>query len=551
MSNAFEFVKEIDEIEGVNQGSISDQLFAQCEQIIIKSLIKSFGLDIFIKDKRGGDVDTINTVRDDSVSYSSKDKKNDYNSIELYKNKQNDYHTYSEYKKINKELRDEKINGNLEDAYTGINFKIDDKTNLDHVISAKEIHEDPGRVLAGIDGVEIANRTYNLKVTNQSVNASKKADSVNDFLERLDRDAIKRENRKNKLQSKEILSEKEQKELLKIDRLNSIDRERIREIDKNARNCYNYELATTYYFSEDFWSMTAKASLKKGVAMGMRQGLGLLLSEFWFALKNEFPVILKKIKNNFELEVFLEEIVRALKKAFNKVRNNFKEFIIQFKDGVLSGILSSLMSTMINIFITTSKYAGKIIREIWTAVVESVKILILNPKNLDFEEKLKEALKVIAITVSVVCGSLIAQSVNNLNPLKFTSINEVLPTFLECMTTGIMTIFTIYFIENSESINEFIKFVNGIVEDFDNNIKEYEDLNKKLVEYASNLSKIDYDTLDKNINALNRLNLEIHNATTSEKLNYILHNEIKRCGIILPYNNLDTFMSDPNSILEI
>lgn len=551
MSNAFKFVKEIDEIQGVNQGTTSEQLLAECEQVIIKSLIKSFGLDIFIKDKRGGDVDTINTVRDPSVVYSSEDKKNNYDSKEPYKDKKGAYHGYSEYKNINKELCNKKINGDLEDAYTGISFKTDDRTNLDHVISAKEIHEDPGRVLAGIDGIEIANRPSNLKMTNPSVNSSKGQHSVNDFLQRLDRDAIKRENRKNKLQSKEILSEEEHKELLKLERLNSIDREKIQEIDKNARKCYNYELATTYYFSEDFWSHTTKASLKKGLAMGIRQSLGLLLVEFWFALKKELPIILEKIKNNFELKIFLEEIVQALKRVFKKVCSRFKEFIIQFRDGVLSGILSSLMSTMINIFITTSKYAGKIIREIWTAVVEVVKILILNPKKSEFEEKLREVLKVIAITISVVCGSLVGQYTVNLNPLKFTPINKVLPTFLECMTTGIMTIFTIYFIETSEAVNKLIKFANGLIQDFDNNIKEYEDLNRKLVQYASDLSKIDYNTLDKNINTLNKLNIQIKNATTSEELNSVLHNEIKICDIVLPYDNLDIFMGDPNNILEI
>ena len=42
---------------------IMDSLFEQYEKVIVRSIITSFGLDFFIKDQHGGDVDTINNVR--------------------------------------------------------------------------------------------------------------------------------------------------------------------------------------------------------------------------------------------------------------------------------------------------------------------------------------------------------------------------------------------------------------------------------------------------------------------------------------------------------
>ena len=42
---------------------IKISLFKQYERVIVESLITSFGLDFIIKDKYGGDVDTIHNVR--------------------------------------------------------------------------------------------------------------------------------------------------------------------------------------------------------------------------------------------------------------------------------------------------------------------------------------------------------------------------------------------------------------------------------------------------------------------------------------------------------
>ena len=41
---------------------VMDGLFRQYERVIFESLITSFGLDLFIKDQLGGDVDTLRTV---------------------------------------------------------------------------------------------------------------------------------------------------------------------------------------------------------------------------------------------------------------------------------------------------------------------------------------------------------------------------------------------------------------------------------------------------------------------------------------------------------
>ena len=63
-----------------------------------------------------------------------------------------------------------------------MSISINGKSDLDHTISAKEIHDDRRRVLAGLKGSDLANSDENLNVTNPRTNRTKKADSMDDFL---------------------------------------------------------------------------------------------------------------------------------------------------------------------------------------------------------------------------------------------------------------------------------------------------------------------------------------------------------------------------------
>jgi hypothetical protein len=70
------------------------------------------------------------------------------------------------------------------DAYTGETIARNEKSDLDHVVSAKEIHDDAGRVLAGLKGTDLANSNENLDATNPRTNRTKKADSMDDFIQK-------------------------------------------------------------------------------------------------------------------------------------------------------------------------------------------------------------------------------------------------------------------------------------------------------------------------------------------------------------------------------
>lgn len=84
------------------------------------------------------------------------------------------YHSYSKYIEINKKQTELKESWQLKDYMTNEKVAKNAKTDLDHIVSAKEIHDDPGRVLAEIDGAELANTETNLKMTDSAINRSKK-----------------------------------------------------------------------------------------------------------------------------------------------------------------------------------------------------------------------------------------------------------------------------------------------------------------------------------------------------------------------------------------
>ena len=69
----------------------------------------------------------------------------------------------------------------LKDAYTGEDVHANSTSDLDHVMTAKEIHDDRGRSLAGLKGTDLANSDENLQATNRHTNRTKKADDMGDI----------------------------------------------------------------------------------------------------------------------------------------------------------------------------------------------------------------------------------------------------------------------------------------------------------------------------------------------------------------------------------
>ena len=185
------------------------------------------------------------------------------------------YHKDEKYIAKNRQLKEQKEAGVLTDTYTGQTFSRNAKTDLDHIISAKNIHDDPGRCLARLSGIDIANIDENLCATDRSINRSKKADSITDFSIRLEANRFARNERLEVLKNRGSLTDKEQKELNKLEKLNAVDIGKMKRAENNAQRTIETKIAKQYYLIDPrFRNDVMIAAGKRGVQLGVRQALG-------------------------------------------------------------------------------------------------------------------------------------------------------------------------------------------------------------------------------------------------------------------------------------
>ncbi|CAM3211645.1 hypothetical protein VIOR103205_15175 [Vibrio ordalii] len=181
------------------------RLVDELNKTITTSLVTTFGLDFLLfEDKKGGEVATVNNVRQhqhgdkeiyisDSVQQDYADR-GDYKPTKLDENgnvmtdgngkpkKEDLYHSHPNYKAKGKEDKKMQQGAKLVDEYRGQTMSGDEQRQLDHIISSHEVHDDAGRVLAGLNGVELANQDTNFQSTHSYINNLKSDHSVDDFL---------------------------------------------------------------------------------------------------------------------------------------------------------------------------------------------------------------------------------------------------------------------------------------------------------------------------------------------------------------------------------
>jgi len=549
-------------LENPESSSHIKNLLKQYEGVLIKSLITSFGLDLlFIQDRHGGDVDTIHNVRaahngDTRFDgYANQQNQINYDLNGNYdKKKSSKYHSDPNYIAQNRTGSIQKKQGTLVDAYTGKTVARNADIDLDHVISAKEIQNDPGRVLAGLDGVTLANQSTNLKHTNRSINRSKGAKTTQEFTSLLNEKRAERQGRIIELKSQSQLNDRDRKELNKLTQLESVDAKKMENAEKIAREHYDQQISKEYYSSSKFLNDTIQASYKLGFNMGLKQALGIILAEVIILIKKEIPQLVKTMKNEFKLGLFFQKISEIIKQAFINVQAKYKEIIQGFANGVLSGILASLVTTLINIFVTSAKHVVKIIRESLSTIVEALNILIINPDNLPYGEVLKAVAILLSTGMSVILGTIVTEAMSKIPALNIPIIGEVLTTFIGASVTGLMSVSLLYYIENSKQIKKIVDWLNQFKSSFDHKLDYFKKVHASLIAYVAELENIDLDYFKLQVEMTNEIANQIEHTTSDQEINLTLSNIVEKYNVYLAYDGtiggLDDFMDDSNTILE-
>lgn len=494
---------------------------------VVQSLVTSFGLDfLLLKDKKGGDVDTIHNVR--NSTWATQEEKSKYENRSEYDS--HEYHSHNNYKETNKVGKQKKLAGDLKDSYTGDVFSQNDNINLDHIIAAYEIHNDPARVLADMNGSDLANRESNLTFTNETINKSKKASKMTDFINKLNSQLSDIKSEILTLENKKNPTSADLKKLKSLKNKEKANFDAMTAVDKKARKAYEAEISSTYYSSSKFLLSSASSSLNTGLRMGTRQMLGIVFAEMWFELKESIPKLIKKHKTNFTFSDFLHDIGTTLEKIWERLKIRFSDFFSEFKNGFFGGLFASITTTLLNIFFTSSKLIGKLIRESWSSLVSAVKLLFFNPENLSLGDLVKSSIKIIATSVSVFLGSMITSSLNAMLTFPFGS---DISFFLGALASGLLTLTLCYVLEHSALMNKLWAFLNKFKDKYELTLEYYQSVNQELDKYVEELAKIEFnfntDEMQIFVNSLQETNSE-------NERKIILNQEIKRRNIDMPYD---------------
>ncbi|MDO5407377.1 MAG: hypothetical protein Q4F28_08620 [Eubacteriales bacterium] len=524
---------------------IMDSLFKQYEHVIVESLISSFGLDFLIKDQHGGDVDTIHNVRvmdskrkdfDSEMSYKSTANQQAYENRGTYDNYS--YHGGSvAYRETTHNARkDFNEKGQwITDAYTndkiGINKALpnEKRAQLDHVISAKNIHDDRGRVLAGVNGVDLANSPDNLRFTNMHLNNNMKDKNIPDYIKWCEENP-----------------EKVNWNGQKGSPLPADVKEKMMSEYSRAQKAADAKINQAYYTSKAFRTDTAKAAGTVGIQMGIRQAVGLIFTEVWFAVQDEFD----HVQHPFDLSDFLVSIGNGIKKGFANAKSKYREILNKFKDGAIAGILSSLTTTICNIFFTTAKNVVKLIRQSYASLVEAAKILFINPENFPYGERMRATAKILASGASVVVGTIVSDAIGKTGINTIPILNEIVPTFCGTLVTGILTCTLLYYLDRSESMNKLVSVLNTLPT-LSTEVDYYKKQAVYFEHYAAELMQIDLEKFKEETTMYTELADSISTAKDQNELNKLLKNAVKTIGIEIPWgDDFNAFMNDKSKVLR-
>ena len=142
-----------------------------------------------------------------------------------------------------------------------------------------------------MDTKDLANQSTNLKITNSSLNRSKSNLGVEDF--------IRERGEKNSL--------------------NELSRDNLRNFEKISQKNIDAELYKKYYnlnFNSPFMKDTLRASSSLSLKIGMKQVIGLIITEVWFTIKED----LQKFSTFNSLKENFLQLKDTIEKAFCKAK---------------------------------------------------------------------------------------------------------------------------------------------------------------------------------------------------------------------------------------
>lgn len=382
---------------------------SQSKGVLLRSVAVPFGLGHLVAawDRTGGDVHTVNNVR--NGVYASSERQAEYEGRTPYSKEVGAaVRNEEQFREVRTEAADAHRSRLLDDAYTGKRRSADGSSpHIDHVVSVHEIHNDPGRLLAGIATGDLANRRENLVATAAAINCSKKEKSVEDVIARYDRIRDKQEERVAELESKAELTPAEQMELQSRKTLLEADPELMRQRDAHARESMDEQINSAWYGGAAFRTELLTSVGTSTVKTAAMAALGEFLIEFIAATWDEVRDWCVTGRGGQPL---LNDLRARLQRIADRLIARKEAAWAALKAGALGGFVAALISAILNAFFTTRKRVQRLLREGSQAFVRLVGQLVNPPDGMSAREGVYMAMQT-GLTAGVIMGGIALEEV--------------------------------------------------------------------------------------------------------------------------------------------
>lgn len=364
-------------------------LTASCRRAVIDAIVRPLGLGRLVArfDRTGGGVltphnaDAARLGRLDGSELANQERLGSFHS------RRAEEYAHKDYEGGFAAMRKERFKdpAPLHDAYApDRELQRDGSTHLDHVIPAKQIHEDRdvNFFLTREEKRALANSEENLAFTNSALNQSKGDAKPSEWMD------------------KERADGATNLEHYRADRAEGT------RLEQRAEAHIAETLLSPrakYYLAE-----TAKAGAEDALKVGLQQAIGAVLVELAMGLFDEVSDL---VRNGRQHDSLLHEFVRRAKRVGERVLESWRSVVEAFKQGALAGLLSAIVTAVINSIVTTGKRAIRIIREGVLSMLRAVRLLASPPAGMDSLQASHEASKLIAAAVAVSAGIAVEEAV--------------------------------------------------------------------------------------------------------------------------------------------
>lgn len=271
---------------------------------------------------------------------------------------------------------------------TGEKLAPNAKTDLDHKVSAKTIHDDRARVLAEVDGVELANTRDNLAMTDSSLNRSKQDMTAEQFLARRDERIAEL---KRMEQKRGYLTDSELNEKRKLEKQKEINDEDFKKAYDESKEKIDKKIDKAHYTSTKPYKEAVLTGAKDAGKIMLHTAIGLILKDFIAGMAFEIKEIFKKFGDESFKDIF-KRFAERLEKIWEKLKAKWKDILTSLSEVGIVAFFSNLVVFVVNIVFTTLKKVVQIIRAGLESLYKAVKTLF--DKNIPKDERMNAAAKV-------------------------------------------------------------------------------------------------------------------------------------------------------------